>query len=133
MTVVGAPTLNRWAIRSRSVRSAFGELDLVADVVLAGGLVHRDAFDLLQRLGVVDEQGAFGVPDAKQCVAAVIGELDVGGILARHRAQGVGDLQGLLVDQVHGVVVRAEEHVGPGVRRVGLAAHEEARAFGGYL
>src|SRR5690606_34731707 len=114
----------------RSVRGALHEPDLVAHVVLARGLVHRDAFDLLKGLAVEYQQRAVFVPDTQQQVAAIAGEFDMGGILARYRAQGMGHFQGLLVDQVDGIVVRAEEHIGPGVGRVLMAAHEEAGAFG---
>src|SRR5690606_21110780 len=121
----------RSCMACRSVGSAFGKLDLVADVVLAGRLVHGNALEFLQGLAVVDDQGALGVPDAQEQVAAVAGELDVRGVLAGHGPQRMGDFEGLLVDEVHRVVVGAEENVGPGVLRVAVAAHEEPRSLGG--
>src|SRR3546814_4469943 len=66
---------------------AFGVFDLVAHVVLAGRLVHRNALDFPQREAVVDDQRAVVVPDAEQQVASVAREFDMGGVLAGHRSE----------------------------------------------
>ena len=105
--------------------------DLVVHIVFARRLDHGQALDLLQGLRVVHDHRALHIPDAQQCVLAVLVELDVRGGLARHRLQGLDDLQGALVDDVHLVLVGAEEHVRPGVGRVFVTAHEEARPLGG--
>src|SRR3546814_14279831 len=66
-------------------------------------------------------------------MAPITGELDVSRVLAGHGPQRMGDFECLFIDQVYGVVVGAEEDVGPGVWRVAVAAHEEAGPFGGYF
>ena len=62
--------------RNPSVRRPLRATDLVPDVVLAHRLAHGQALDLLEGLGVVDDQRAIHLPHAGQGVAAVLGDAD---------------------------------------------------------
>ena len=109
---------------------AFLVVDLVPDIVLAGGFLHRNAFFFFQRIRVVHNDGTVVVPDAQQQLFTMAIKLHMGRYLARLRLQGLDDFQGLLIDNVHLVGVGAEEHICPGVAGILVAAHEEPRALG---
>src|SRR5690554_1884683 len=76
-----------------SVTGPFLVVDLVPDVVLAGRLVHRNAFFFFQRIRVVNNDGTVVVPDAQQQLLAMAIKLHMGGYLAWLRLQGLDDFQ----------------------------------------
>src|SRR5690554_6388850 len=102
-------------LQNLSVTGPFLVVDLVPDVVLAGRLVHRNALFFFQRIRVVHNDGTVVVPDAQQQLLTMAIKLHMGGYLTRLRLEGLDDLQGLLVDDVHLVGVGAEEQLGSGV------------------
>lgn len=63
----------------RLVAGPCGARYLVVNIIFSDRLPHRDAFDLRQAVGIVDDDGAIHVPDAEQGIAAVTRELDVRG------------------------------------------------------
>src|SRR5690606_26839 len=66
-----------------SVSGAFLVVDLVPDIVLAGGFLHRNAFFFFQRIRVVHNDGTVVVPDAQQQLFTMAIKLHMVRYLAR--------------------------------------------------
>ena len=82
-----------------------------------------------KRGGIIDDDRAIILPDRDQRVAAVAGEFGMGHGLAWRGVERLDDLERLLVDDVHLVLVGPEEDIGPDIGRELVAAQEKARAI----